>query len=194
MLAYLWLFMIIVSFFCSILTGNVEALAMSITEGADKAIKLLLSMAGVMCLWTGIMKIGDKSGLTDAAARLLSPVLERLMPEQRHNSKAMRSVAANVTANILGLGNAATPLGIKAMREMAASGDERTLPDRSMILFVVINTASLQLIPTTAAALRQAAGSTQPYSILPCVWISSAAALAAGISAAKLFGAWRKNG
>ena len=194
MLAYIWLFMIIVSLVCSAVTGNIDNLALGISEGADKAIKLLLSMAGVMCLWTGIMNIGDKSGLTNCIAKLLSPVLGKLMPEYRQNSSVMSSVAANVTANFLGLGNAATPLGIKAMKEMTAAGDKCDKANRSMIVFVVINTASLQLIPSTIAALRQAAGSTQPYSILPCVWISSAAALAVGITAAKLFGLRRKHG
>ncbi len=193
MLGYIWMFMIIVSFFCSVITGNIENLAISITEGADKAIKLLLSMAGVMCLWTGIMKIADKSGLTALLAKLLSPVLCRLMPDYEKGSEALQAVAANITANFLGLGNAATPLGIKAMKEMTKHNSNDT-PNNSMIMFVVLNTASMQLIPSTIAALRHAAGSEQPYSILVYIWVSSAAALIAGIISAKLFGLWRKNG
>ena len=157
-------------------------------QGADKAIQLIISIAGSMCLWTGIMNIADRSGLSEIISRMLSPVLRILMPELKENKKACSAVCANVTANLLGLGNAATPLGIKAMKELRRLNTSTECPDNTMIMFVVINTASLQLIPTTAAALRQAAGSSDPYSILPAVWISSLIALAAGITAAKLFG------
>ena len=187
MLGYIWLFMILASVICSILNGRMDVLAEAVTGGADKAVQLLISMAGVMCLWTGIMRIAEKSGITRGIAVLLSPVLKRLMPDYAPNSEAMQAVSANITANILGLGNAATPLGIRAMKAMQDDNRLGDRPNRSMIMFVVINTASVQIIPTTAAALRQAAGSTDPYSILPYVWITSISALIIGIVAAKFF-------
>ncbi len=193
MLGYIWGAMIILSIVCSVITGKSEILALSVTEGADKAVKLIISMAGVMCLWTGVMRIAEKSGITTALAKLLKPALKHLMPDYGLESKAMQAVCGNITANILGLGNAATPLGIKAMKEMQRHNRLGDRANSSMIMFVVINTASVQLIPTTAAALRQAAGSRQPYDIIPYVWISSVGALAAGIIAVKLTEAVRRK-
>lgn len=190
MLGYIWALMILVSICCSVITGRTEALAAAIGDSADQAIKLLITMAGTMCLWTGMMKIADKSGVTAAAARLLSPLLGRLMPDYAPDSSAMQAVCANVTANIFGLGNAATPLGIKTMQELQKENRLGSQPNRSMIMFVVLNTASVQLIPVTAAALRKAAGSSNPYSILPAVWLTSAAALTAGIVTARLLESW----
>ena len=187
MLGYIWLFMIAASFVCSVINGRTDILAQAVTEGADKAVNLLISMAGVMCLWTGIMRIAEKSGITKGMSKLLSPVLGKLMPDYTSDSKAMQAVCANITANILGLGNAATPFGIRAMKEMQSSNRLHDRPNASMIMFVVINTASIQLIPATAAALRQAAGSSDPYLILPYVWITSAAALLIGIFFTKFF-------
>ena len=192
MLNIIWLCMVILSVICSIVTGRTGELSNSVGNGADKAIQLIISMAGVMCLWSGIMKIAERSGLTGLIAKLLSPVLGRLMPEYKNNSAAMNAVSANVTANILGLGNAATPLGIIAMKEMQKSNTLRSEPNDSMIMFVLINTASIQIIPSTTAALRQAAGSAQPYSILPYVWIASGIALCVGMISAKIFSAFGK--
>lgn len=186
MLGYIWLFMIMASVVCAFITGRMDNLAAAVTEGADKGVKLIISMAGVMCLWTGIMKIAEKSGLTKIIARILSPVLSRIMPDYSPDSKAIQAVSANITANILGLGNAATPLGITAMKEMQKANRLGDKPNDSMIMFVVINTASVQLIPASAAALRQAAGSADPYVILPYVWITSLCALLIGITAALL--------
>ncbi len=181
LLSYIWVLMIVGSVICSFITGRSAILAAAITEGADKSISLLFSMAGVMCLWTGIMKIADKSGISAGIAGILSPVLSKLMPDYAKDSSALKAVSANITANMLGLGNAATPLGIKAMKEMQKHNRLGDKPNNSMIMFVVINTASVQIIPASTAALRKAAGSTDPYSILPLVWISSALALLAGI-------------
>ncbi len=193
MLGYIWLFMIVTSVICSMINGRMDALTEAVTGGADKAVQLLISMAGVMCLWTGVMRIAEKSGITKGIAFILSPVLKRLMPDYSPKSEAMQAVSANITANILGLGNAATPLGIRAMKDMQSGNRLGDRPNASMIMFVVINTASIQLIPATAAALRQAAGSSEPYSILPYVWITSVGALLIGIFAAKLFGGLRRR-
>lgn len=186
MLNYIWAGMIIVSFICALSTGRMEELSKAAINGVDKAVSLIISMAGVMCLWTGIIKIADRGGLTGIIAKILSPVLSRLMPDYEKDSAAMRAVSANITANILGLGNAATPFGLIAMKEMQKENRLKTQPNNSMVMFVVMNTASIQLIPTTIAALRQAAGSNQPYDILPYIWMVSFLSLAVGIILAKL--------
>lgn len=190
MLNYIWFGMMVLSVFCSILTGRTEQLSKAAVGGADKSIQLLISMAGSMCLWTGIMKIADKGGITQKAAKLLSPILGMLMPEYKENKAAMGAVSANITANILGLGNAATPLGIAAMKEMQKNNTLRTSPNNGMVMFVVINTASVQLIPTTIAAMRQAAGSADPYYILPYIWIASVLSLVSGLIVAKVLSVW----
>lgn len=186
MLNYIWGGMIILSFVCAVATGKVDELSKATVQGADKAINLIVSMAGVMCLWTGIMKIADKGGITSTVAKILSPLLSKLMPDYEKDSHAMRAVSANITANILGLGNAATPFGLVAMKEMQKGNRLGTQPNNSMVMFVVLNTASIQLIPTTIAALRQAAGSRQPYDILPYIWVVSLMSLTVGIILAKV--------
>ena len=184
MLNYIWFGMITVSFVCAIATGHTDELSKAALQGADKAINLIISMAGVMCLWTGMMKIADKGGLTAIIARILSPLLSKIMPDYKKDSPAMRAVSANVTANLLGLGNAATPFGLAAMKEMQKTNTLKTQPNNSMVMFVVINTASIQIIPTTIAALRQASGSEQPYDILPYIWVVSVLSLIVGITVA----------
>lgn len=186
--------MIVLSLVCAAVTGRMEQLSQAAAGGADKAVRLLISMTGSMCLWCGLMNTADKSGATRLLSRLSAPALTRLMPALKNNRAAMNAVSANLTANFLGLGNAATPLGIMAMKELQKTNTLRDAPDSSMIIFVVLNTASIQLIPSTIAALRQAAGSSSPYSILPCVWLSSALALLGGLGAAKLLSLGKRSG
>ena len=187
LLNYIWFGMLVISVVCSLFTGRSAELSRAVTDGADKAVRLVISMAGVMCLWTGILKIAEKSGVTGKISALLAPVIKLVMPECRNNKKAMEAVSANITANIFGLGNAATPLGLKAMKELQKTNRLINSPDNSMVMFVVINTASLQLIPSTIAAMRQAAGSEQPFAILPYIWITSILTLITGIMLAKIF-------
>ncbi len=183
----LWFSMLILSVVCAVCTGRMEELSAAAAGGADQAVRLLLSMAGVMCLWTGLLKIAERSGATAVIARLLSPLLSVLMPDYEKGSEAMQAVSANITANILGLGNAATPLGVKAMKELQKNNLLRTSPNNSMVMFVVINTASVQIIPSTLAAIRQAAGSSHPFGVLPYIWMTSAVTLFVGVVLAKLF-------
>ena len=182
----LWFSMIVLSVVCGCVTGRIGDVSAAAAGGADKAVRLVISMAGVMALWTGLLRIADKSGVTGAVSRLLAPLLSRLMPDYPKNSPAMRAVSANITANLLGLGNAATPLGLNAMKEMQKTNRLRTAPNDSMIMFVVLNTASIQLIPSTIGALRQAAGG-QAFSVMPHIWLASFAALLTGIFAARIF-------
>ena len=190
---YLWAILIIISIICSILTGRVSEISNSIMSGAQDAVTLVISMLGMMCFWTGLMNIAEKGGLTYILAKILSPVLKRLFPDYDKDSKAMRLICMNVTANILGLGNAATPFGIEAMKEMQKENKIKDTANNSMIMFVVLNTASLQIVPTLLTILRQKQGSEHPLDILPAIWITSFISLMVGITAAKLFEKRGKN-
>ena len=189
-MALIWTGMVVAALLCGLATGNGPAVAAAAMEGAAAAVELCLSMAGVLCLWMGVMEVMKRSGLSQALTRLLRPVLKRLYPEFARDRAVMDSIAANVSANLLGLGNAATPLGIQAARQMSRR-TPGTASD-ALCLLVVCNTASIQLIPTTVASVRMAAGSTAPFDILPAVWLASALSVTAGIVAAKCFAQlWR---
>jgi len=153
-------------------------------EGAGAAVELCLSMAGMLCLWMGVMEIMKRAGIAQALSRLLRPVIRRLYPDFAKDREVMDSVSANVSANLLGLGNAATPMGIQAAKAMS----RRTpgVASDSLCMLVVCNTASIQLIPTTIASVRGAAGAAAPFDILPAVWLASAISVCVGILAAKL--------
>lgn len=180
----IWTGMTAISLLCALAFGQGEALAAAALDGAAQAIQLGLSMAGVLCLWMGVMEVMRQAGLAEKLARLLHPVLRRLFPDFSRDQGVMDTIAANVSANLLGLGNAATPLGLEAARRMSrrtpgVAGD-------SLCMLVVCNTASIQLIPTTVAAVRMAAGCRTPFDILPAVWVTSLLSVLTGIAAAKL--------
>lgn len=179
-----WTILVGAAVLCGAAGGQMEAVSGAALEGAGAAVELCLSMAGALCLWTGVMEVLRQSGALGGLRRLLQPVLGRLFPEFRHRREIMDSICANVSANLLGLGNAATPLGIQAVRLMAE--ESPGVASGAMCRFVVCNTASIQLIPTTVAAVRSAAGCNTPFDILPAVWFASAAALTVGLLAAWL--------
>ena len=189
-MAWIWTGMAVLSILCGLATGRGELVAAAAVEGAQAAVELCVSIAGMLCLWTGVMEIMRRSGLAEGLSRLLRPVLSALFPQVSKDRGVMDSISANVSANLLGLGNAATPLGIEAVRRM-----ERKSPGTAsdaMCMLVVCNTASIQLIPTTVASVRAAAGSTAPFDILPAVWLASALSVGVGIAACKLFARiWR---
>jgi Uncharacterized membrane protein, required for spore maturation in B.subtilis. len=184
LLNYIWAGLILVSVFCAIATGRVPELSAAVMNGASSAVELTISMLGMMCAWTGLMKIADAGGITQILSDLLHPLTKHLFPDCKKGSPALKAICMNITANLLGLGNAATPLGIAAMKELKKQNPSQTA-DNSMAMFVVINTASLQLIPTYMGTLRAKYGSPAPFDILPAVWLVSVCALAAGIAAAK---------
>lgn len=186
MLNKVWAAMIAVSVLCACATGRMQQLSEAVLAGAGNAVQLILGMLGMMCAWTGLMKIADAGGLTAVLSHVLGPVLRRLFPAYPPESPAAKAICMNITANLLGLGNAATPMGLAAMKEMAAQNHGSKVANNSMVTFVVLNTASLQLIPTFMGTLRAQYGSTTPFDILPAVWVVSAIALAAGLLAAKL--------
>ena len=185
MLNKIWAGMILISFFCAAVTGRMEALSQAVLEGSGKAVELTLSMAGMMCAWTGLLQIAEAGGITALLARVMSPVIGKLFPGCRREGEAMQAISLNITANLLGLGNAATPLGIAAMKELEKTSQRKGVASDEMAMLVVLNTASLQLIPTTTAALRLANGSTAPMEILPAVWLASSVSILAGILTAK---------
>ena len=189
----IWTGMTALSLLCALALGRGSLLAPAALEGAASAVELGLGMAGALCLWMGVMEVMRRAGLAEKLARLLRPLLSRLYPDFRDDRGVMDTIAANVSANLLGLGNAATPLGLEAARRMSkktpgVAGD-------SLCMLVVCNTASIQLIPTTVAAVRLAAGCTAPFDILPAVWATSLCSVTVGILAAKTMARlWRRSG
>ena len=183
-MAWVWTGMVTLSLLFGLLSGNLDAVAAAALEGAGSAIELSLSMAGVLCLWSGVMEIMNACGLSAGLAGLFRPLLRRLLPDACRDGETLAAVSANVSANLLGLGNAATPLGIRAARRMAR-GCGGVASDE-LCRLVVLNTASIQLIPATIASVRSAAGCETPFDILPAVWLASALSVTAGLTAACL--------
>ena len=187
-MAWVWTGMVTLSLLFGAAQGRLDAVAAAALEGARSAVELGISMAGILCLWSGVMEIMNASGVSAGLARLFRPLLRRLLPEACRDGETLAAVSANVSANLLGLGNAATPLGIRAARRMAR-GCGGVASDE-LCLLVVLNTASIQLIPATIASVRAAAGCRTPFDILPAVWLASAVSITVGITAVKLFSRW----
>lgn len=183
-MAWVWTGMVVTSLFFGIATGRLDAVANAALEGASSAIDLSLSMAGILCLWSGVMEIMNACGISQGLSRLFRPVLRKLLPNACRDAETLAAVSANVSANLLGLGNAATPLGIRAARRMA-QGCNGTASNE-LCLLVVLNTASIQLLPATIASVRAAAGCATPLDILPAVWLASILSVTAGLLAAAL--------
>lgn len=189
-MAWIWTGMAVVSVVCGAVYGRMEAVSAAALEGAGQAVRLCLSMAGMLCLWTGLMEVMDRCGLSRRLGRLFRPVLRRLLPQASRDPETLAAVTANVSANLLGLGNAATPAGIQAAKRMAV-GCSGTASDE-LCRLVVLNTASVQLLPSTVAALRGGLGSAAPLDILPAVWLSSALSVTAGLACARVLSrVWR---
>lgn len=187
MLNIIWPFFIIISFCYAIYSGNINNLNDSIITSTSEAVNLCISLLGTICLWNGIMQIARKTSVMKKLTKFLKPFMKFLFPEIDENSKVFEEISMNMVANILGLGNAATPLGLKAMKSMQKENKKKDTLSDSMIMFVVINTASIQLIPTTVIALRGSMGANNPTQIVFPVWIVTICAAFAGIIATKLF-------
>ena len=189
-MAWLWTGMVLVSLIFGALTGNLSSLSAAALEGAQSAVELCFTMCGVMCLWTGVMELMDQCALTDKIAALSRPLLRRLLPQASRDSETLAAVSANLSADLLGLGNAATPLGIRAARRMSRGCGG--VASNELCLLVVLNTASIQLLPTTLAGVRASLGASDPFDILPCVWLVSLLSVLAGLFAAKVLARlWR---
>ena len=190
-LSWFWAGAVLCAAFFAFLTDSGTQTTSALLSGAAGAVEVCIAMAGPLCLWAGLGKLMERVGLTALLARLLSPILGRLFPRSRTDKELAGHLSANVTANLLGLGNAATPMGIRAAGRLRDPADPARATDE-LCRLVVMNTASIQLLPTTVAAVRRSAGCLTPFDILPAVWISSVLSVSAGLLAAKLLGrVWR---
>lgn len=186
-LTFVWLALLLAAVLCAVFTGQGQALASAIPKGAQSAVTVCISMAGSLCLWTGTGQLMEHCGLTALLSRLLHPVLNRLFPGSTKNPVLSEALSANVCANLLGLGNAATPMGIQAAKQLRSPEQ----PDRAtdeLCRLVVLNTASIQLLPTTVAAVRSGLGCAAPFDILPAVWLTSVLSAGLGLAAAWVLG------
>ena len=188
-----WIFTVIVgiSIVFSALTGRGSALAAAVVTGAQNGITLAISMSGAICLWSGVGKLMEKAGFTTVLASLFRPLLNRLFPSTRKDPILAGDLSANICANFLGLGNAATPMGIKAAIRLSGG---KEYANNELCRLIVLNTASIQLIPATVAAVRASQGCSSPFDILPAVWITSAASAGLGLLAAWGLGKVWKDG
>ena len=189
-MSWLWTGMVAVSLLFGLKTGSIDALGNAALEGAGAAVELCVAMAGIMALWTGVMEVMDRCGLSAALARLFRPLLRRLLPKASRDGETLAALSANLSANLLGLGNAATPLGLRAAQRMARGCNG--VASHELCLLVVLNSASIELLPTTVAGVRGALGCADPFDILPAVWLASILSVTAGLLAAKLLArVWR---
>ena len=186
MLNIIWPLFIIVSFVYAILTGKVEQINSSIFDSAASAVELSISLLGMICLWNGIMQIASKTSLIKKLTNFVRPLMKFLFPELKENDEAFEQISMNMVANILGLGNAATPIGLKAMKKLQEQNKDKSILSNSMIMLIVLNTASLQIIPTTVIAIRTSLKSANPTQIIIPVWIATICAAIAGVTATKV--------
>ena len=190
-MTYIFTGMLLLSILFSAVTGRGAALAAAVPQGAQAGVTLAISIAGSLCLWTGVGKLMERIGATATLSKLLRPLLHRLFPSTKNDSALANDLSANICANILGLGNAATPMGLLAVRRMK-DPHRPTYATDEMCRIIVLNTASIQLIPTNVAAVRSALGCSTPFDILPAVWITSICSASVGLLAAFCMGRlWR---
>jgi spore maturation protein A len=184
-MSWIWTGILILSVAASVISGRGSLLAAAIPKGAQAGLELALSLAGSICLWSGVGKLMEKAGLTAILSRLFAPLLGRIFPSYKKDPVLAGYLSSNVCANFLGLGNAATPMGIMAATRLA--GGQHTATDE-LCRLIVLNTASIQLIPATVTAIRSQLGSTSPFEILPAVWVTSIASAGMGLLAARFLG------
>lgn len=193
MMNWVWFGLIALSVVCGALTGRIDQVSKAAISGASDAVSLFLVLLAAICLWNGLMRIAEKTGVTGLLQKLLLPVTKRIFPDLPPDGAEMKAISMNIAANLLGLGNAATPFGLQAMRAMKKRSGSSPEATDAMVTFVVINTASIQLIPTTVAAIRIRYGSAAPFDILPAMWFASIVTFCFGIAAAKAM-ARKKSG
>lgn len=186
MLNVIWPAFIIISFVYAIATGRVNEVNNGIFEAVSDAVELSITFLGTICLWNGIMEIVKKTTLIQKLTKMLSPLVRILFPDLKNNEKAKEEISMNMVANLLGLGNAATPLGLKAMKTMQKENKKKDTLSNAMAMFIVLNTASLQLIPTNVIAIRTSLNSTNPTQIILPVWGATIIAAIVGVLATKV--------
>lgn len=191
-MSWIWTGMIAVSLVAAVILGNASALSSAVLTGAQAGINIAVSLAGSICLWTGVGKLMEHAGLTGMLSQLLRPLLGRVFPSVKKDPTLENHISANVCANFLGLGNAATPMGIQAALRMAQG--RNGIASDELCRLIVLNTASIQLLPTNVAAIRSGLGCGSPFDILPAVWVTSLCSAGLGVTAAWLFGKLWKHG
>ncbi|MGE5472794.1 MAG: nucleoside recognition domain-containing protein [Ignavibacteriales bacterium] len=187
MLNYIWAGMLVIGIVTGFLTGRVDEVTKALLDSSKGAVDLAIALLGALCLWTGIMEIASRAGIISSISNWVRPVTKFLFPGVPKDHPAQACMIMNMSANFLGLGNAATPLGLKAMNELQRLNRGKSTATDDMCMFLVINTCSIQLIPATLIALRSAAGSANPSAIICAVWITSLFSTAVGVTAAKIF-------
>ena len=187
MLNFLWPILIIISFVYAFISGNVDKVNNSIFESTKSAVDLSITLLGTTCLWNGIMEIATKTSMIDKLAKVLQPIIKFLFPEMKKENNVNKEIAMNIIANIFGLGNAATPTGLKVMKSLQKENQNKDTISNSMAMFIVINTASLQLIPTTVIAIRSSMGSQNPTKIIIPVWFATICAAITAVITTKIF-------
>ena len=182
---YIWTVMIIFAIICSFFTGSVSETTNAAFDGAKNALTTLIAVAPLMCFWSGIMNIAQKSGIIIGIKRIMSPIINRLFKNE--NDKAKEYITMNICANMLGMGNAATPAGIEAMTALQENNPQKDKPSKSMCLFMVLNTACFCFVPSTVLSLRAASGSQVAASVIPYIWIVSFVCVVTTVFLVKLF-------
>lgn len=186
-MSWVFTFLVAISLLCSALLGNGATLSAAVMEGAQAGITLAISLAGSILLWSGVGVVMDKAGLTTLLSRLIYPITKRVFPSVRRDKQLGQHLSANICANFLGLGNAATPMGIRAAKRLVNPATPTVATDE-LCRLIVLNTASIQLIPANVAAVRSGLGAASPFDILPAVWITSLCSAGLGLVAAWLMG------
>lgn len=192
MLNYIWAGMIIIGFIISLFTGRIEHTVNALLDSAQDGVRLVISLLGIMCFWCGIMEIANASGMVEKLTKFIKPVSRILFKNVPENHPALSSIFMNISANILGLGNASTPLGLKAMEDLQKINKDKNTASDDMCMFVLLNTASLQIIPTSIIAIRAAAGSSNPTDIIVYIWLGSVTACLFSIILCKVLSKKRK--
>lgn len=189
-MSWVWAALVCASVICAAVNGRASALSAAVMQGAQSGVTLAISIAGSLCLWAGIGRAMERLGLTEKLSRLLRPVMRRLFPSTREDSALAGALSTNICANFLGLGNAATPPGIEAARRLAARSPGQASDE--LCRLIVLNTASIQLIPANVAAVRSSLGCAAPFDILPAVWLTSLCSAGLGLAAAWALGRLRR--
>jgi len=178
--------LVIISIFCGIFTGNGEALCAAALDGASRAVELTLSLLGMMCLWNGIMEVLKDCGAIGVLSKVLSPLTRLMFPKAAASGRGIGEITSAMCANMLGIGNAATPLAVSAMKALAADNPASDTATDDMVTFTVLGTCSIDLLPTTIIAMRHSAGSAAPYSVIPAVFVTSAVCAIFGVTLSRL--------
>lgn len=186
MINYIWFIMIFLGILAGVLTGNGQGISNVIISSIDSTVTFIIGLVGLMCFWCGVMKVAEKSGFTEKLAKIMKPLLRLIFKEAAKDEKALGAIVMNITANMMGLGNAATPFGIKAMEEMDRLNNEKGKASNDMALFLVLNAACIQLVPSTVISIRAAAGSANPGVIIFPAIISTSIAAIVGVICCKI--------